>query len=118
MGYYEYAITKRSDIYTKNSQVVKKRVWPYSEKPGGKRCEIKHSGQEMALIIVQWQNDNLVSSPSGHTNLSLLKIFAIATMSWLPPLISPGFLRSHTFFTTWLFLYRFAQETMAELFTS
>jgi len=46
--YCEYAITKRSDTYTKTGAAQNARV---------KRCEIKGGGQEMAVIIVQciWQ---------------------------------------------------------------
>jgi len=52
--HYEYAITKRSDIYTKKKQqAVKKCAAPKCQ--GEKRCEIKGGSQEMAVIIVQWK---------------------------------------------------------------
>ena len=50
--HYEYAITK-SDIYTKTASCEKKGAAPKCQ--GEKRCEIKGGGQEMAVIIVQWQ---------------------------------------------------------------
>ena len=52
--YYEYAITKRSDIYSKTAS-CEKVCGPKTPSQGGKRCEIKGGGQEMAVIIVQWQ---------------------------------------------------------------
>ena len=51
--YYEYAITKRSDIYTKTAKFGKKCAAPKFQVE--KRCEIKVGGQEIAVIIVQWQ---------------------------------------------------------------
>jgi len=50
--YYEYAFTRRSDIYTKKQAVIKDAA-PKCQ--GEKVCEIKGGGQEMAVIIVQWQ---------------------------------------------------------------
>ena len=47
----------------------------------------------------------LINSNIAHT--AIVKIYIIAAISWLPPLISqlfhPGFLRLHHFFTAWLF---------------
>jgi len=51
--YYESAITKEV-ISRQKQQTVKKCAAPKFQ--GEKRCEIKGGSQEMAVMIVQWQN--------------------------------------------------------------
>ena len=105
----------------KNSQAVKKGCGPQKARVK-KRCEIQGSGQEMAVMVglmakkinEDTSGEFVLPSPASNSpELSLLKFLpTISVISWLPPsishLFSPWLFRGpHSFFTAWLFLYRY-----------